>query len=113
MVNNILDFKIYETRQEAESFLKRNGKDSTDPSYIKIKNISINTPSLLGILTKLHYDKNISIDKISEILNLIDKYRNDLRRDKINPQTLLTDSYKEVNSLEYIEDILDLVEIKN
>tara|TARA_R110000772_G_scaffold2410_2_gene8384 strand:+ start:4029 stop:7439 length:3411 start_codon:yes stop_codon:yes gene_type:complete len=113
MDNNIIDnYMIYETRQEAESFLKKVDKDNQDKNYLKVRELAQPTPALLGILTKLHFGKNISIVKIKQILDKISKYRNDLKRDKVNIQTLLTTAFK-TSGLEYIEDRLSLIEIKH
>jgi hypothetical protein len=109
----IFDFKIFETKQEAESFLSKNNIDKDNESFIKIKEISKPLPSLIGILTKLHFDKNVKLNILESIIKKCIKLKNELKRDGISIQDLFIDSYKnkEVPE-EYIEDILDKVELR-
>lgn len=109
MIDN---YQIYETRQEAESFLRKNEIGLTHSNYLELKKISQPTPALLGIMTKLVYGKSVPVNQIKEVLSRMELFKNDLKRDKISPQMMLITSFKQDNPIEYIYDILDAVELK-
>jgi len=109
----VLNYKLFETKQEAESFLNNKDIDLKDEKYIELKKICEKTPALLGVCTKLLFSKKMAIDEIKDILQKLTKMSNQLKRDNLSIQNILVDALKtKGNSSEYIEDIINTVKTK-
>lgn len=109
----ILNYKLFETKQEAESFLNKKDIDIKDEKYIELKQICEKTPALLGVSTKLLFSKKMTIDGIKFALEKLNGMSNQLKRDKLSIQNILVDALKtKGNSSEYIADIINEVETK-
>ena len=87
MVGNFL---LFENLNYAKSILRKKGMDDKNPEFIEIKELCKEKPGYLGLLTKLHFNDNVQLQELSDILSTLIKFN-------INVQNVLSMNYIELS----------------
>lgn len=83
-------FLLFENLNYAKSILRKKGLDDKNPEFLEIKELCKEKPGYLGLLTKLHFNDNVQLQELSDILSTLIKFN-------INIQNVLSMNYIELS----------------
>lgn len=77
MFINLTPFKLFENKQKALSILRKFHIPEDDKRYQSLKELLKDNPGYLGKFTEWYFVERISIDRLKELLDLLNKVRID------------------------------------
>ena len=82
----VRSYSLFENLNYAKSVLRKKGLDDKNPEFLQIRELCKDKQGYLGVITKLHFNDNIQLEELSDILKT-------LSRLNINVQDILNMDY--------------------
>ena len=89
-IKNLENYSLLlEFIDNAKKILSDNDIPLDDGRFLELKELTKSNPSYIGLLTHYVFNDGSSVEQVSKLIDLIKKYSQLLRNEKINPLELI------------------------